>query len=219
LAEINLYLYNWLPNKPTDPFGKNPLELILPAYETLWRLVAHTFMYVEDTPGLTRPFLDFFNDPTTTQFAKPGISEGPSAQDILQEVLRLHPPTKRIKRTRDDFLSCIRRRIFGVTGFMCYSACSNIVAADVEALQRSSVWGPSPHEFDAMRHRAATEAQKACFMPFGLGPLKCVASSAAPRLAAMVVAGVAIRDDIELSRGESQGSRKDWGGWEIRRKF
>ena len=221
LAQINRYLHTWLPDNPADPFHETPLELILPAYETLWRLVAHTFTYVEGTPGYIRLFLDFFNTPTATQFAAPGLSRTPSAQDILQEVLRLHPPTKRIKRSQNDFSSIpawIRRGIFGMAGFDCYPACSNILAADIEALQRSSVWGPSPHEFDAMRHRAPTEAQRLCFIPFGLGPLKCVASSLAPRLAGMIVAGVAIRDDIELTRGKSQGSREGWGEWRICRK-
>ena len=55
-------------------------------------------------------------------------------------------------------------------------------------------------------------------MPFGLGSLKCVASSLTPRLAGMIVTGVAIRDDIELTRGKSQGSREGWGEWRIGRE-
>ena len=217
LAQVNQHLHSWLPDDPADPFRGNPLELILPAYETLWRLVAHTFTYVEDTPSYARLFLDFFDNPTLRQFAMPGISDGPSAQEFLKEVLRLHPPTKRIKRSRDIpswIPVCIRRLIVKEN-----PTCSTIVSADVEALQRSSVWGPLPHEFDAMRHRASTDAQKECLIPFGLGPLKCVASSLAPRLAGMIVAGMVIRDDIELTRGEGLGSREGWGGWKVSRKF
>ena len=222
LVQINKHLRNWIPNDSDNPFHENPLEIILPAYETLWRLVAHAFTYVEANPCYTSPFLDFFNNPTNKQFVMPGISDGPSAQDILKEVLRLHPPTKRIKRSQDEFPSIpawIRRRIFKAAGFNCDSACRNNLAADIEALQRSSVWGPSPHEFDAMRHRASTEAQKECFIPFGLGPLMCVASSLAPRLSGMIVAGVASKDDIELTRGENLGSREGWEGWKIGRKI
>jgi hypothetical protein len=220
LAQINQYLRVWLPDNPSDPFHENPLEIILPTYETLWRLVAHAFTYVEGSPMHTRPFVDFFHRPTAAQFMKPGISESPSAHDIVQEVLRLHPPTKRIKRSQDNMTSIpawIRHRLFRAAGFTCDYTCSSTVAADIEALQRSSVWGPSPHDFDAKRHKASTEAQKECLLPFGLGPLKCVASALAPRLAGMIIAGVAIRDDIELTRNQSQGGREGWEGWKIRR--
>ncbi|KAF8507990.1 hypothetical protein JB92DRAFT_653469 [Gautieria morchelliformis] len=221
LAQINQYLSAWIPDNPSDPFHKNPLELILPAYETLWRLVAHTFTYVEGSPMHTRTFVDFFDDPIAAQFMKPGTSESPSVHDIVQEALRLHPPTKRIKRGQDNMTSIAAwnpRRLFRAAGFTCDYICSSTVAADIEALQRSSVWGPSPHDFDAKRHKASTEAQKECFLPFGLGPLKCVASALAPRLAGMIIAGVASRDDIELTRSQTQGGREGWEGWMICRR-
>jgi Cytochrome P450 len=222
LVRINQYLHAWLPDTPGDPFHENPLEIILPAYETLWRLVAHAFTYIEGSPAYSHPFLDFLDNPTAMHFGKPGPLGAPSVQHLMQEVLRLHPPTKRIKRVKDKLSipALIRRRLFTVVGFNCVSACcSDIVAADIEALQRSSVWGPSPHKFDPFRHRAPTEAQKDSFMPFGIGPLRCVASSLAPRLAGIIVGGMVDRGDIELIRGGSQGGREGWGGWKIRRKL
>ncbi|KAF8589698.1 hypothetical protein K439DRAFT_300524 [Ramaria rubella] len=215
LARINQHLHEWLPDDPKDPFCNNPLEIILPAYETLWRLVADAYVYLEGSPNYILPLLDFFDNPTANQFRTPAVEETPTPQDIINEVLRLHPPTKRIKRNIPTPSSPPwARRLFAATGFSC-EVSDNTVAADIEALQRSSVWAPSPHDFDAMRHKASTEAQRECFMPFGAGPLKCVASSLAPRLAGVIIAGVLKREDVQLIRGESKGGREGWAGWKI----
>lgn len=218
LSRINQHLQSWIPANPMNPFRNNPLEILLPAYETMWRLCAHTYVYVEGIPENTSTFIDFFDNPTSTQFRLSRDLKTPSAHNVIQEVLRLHPPTKRIKRSSDVLGLNWAQRMFAAAGLRPIVFASNIVAADIEALQRSPVWDPLPHDFDAMRHQTSTEVQKQCFMPFGLGPLRCVASAWAPRMAGMLVAGLAKRADVQLIRAGSPGGRDGWEGWKIGRK-
>jgi len=217
-SEATILLRQWIPHRDKDPFSQQPLELILPAYETLWRLVAHTFIYVEATPAYRLVFHKFFSDPSKKEFKITYATlHSASVSDVIQEVLRLHPPTKRIKRAQVNSPLPIIRRARILLNLFVPSTSGLEIAADIESLQRSTVWDPLPHEFVAERHKDPTAAQRKAMMPFGIGPLQCIAASMAPRLAGLIVAGIARREDICLIRGTKRGDREGWEGWKIRK--
>lgn len=73
----------------------NPLNFILPAYETLWRVVLRCFVEVKFRSGAAASsyhglFRTFLSDPTQKTFA--GAKNGISVSSIVSEALRLYPP-------------------------------------------------------------------------------------------------------------------------------
>ncbi|KAF8528168.1 cytochrome P450 [Hysterangium stoloniferum] len=219
LAKINGHLHGWIPRNAEDPFDENPLELIIPAYETLWRLIAYSFHYVEKSPELRFPLAEFYEKPTVERFlTRENDGTVVSVSDIIQEALRLHPPTKRLKRLNVNPSFCWVRSLLGAAGFSLATG-SSAVAADIETIQRlPAMWGPLPNEYDPKRHKHLSLMQEASMMPFGCGPLKCMAYSVAPRLAGIVLAVMSRRQDTKLVRGEINGDRQGWKGWEISRR-
>ena len=79
----------------------NPLNLILPAYEDMWRVVLRCFIEVLYRGGNERQswrqlLAEFAAYPTKSTFQ--AFDSGASVQHIVQETLRLYPPTKSIYR-------------------------------------------------------------------------------------------------------------------------
>jgi len=109
----------------------NPLNILLPAYETLWRIVLRSFIEISFRKNtnilrshITPIFRTFLNDPTQSTFE--AITDGNgtnfSIKDLVRESLRLYPPTRRIYRE--------------------FSETHSRVAIDIEALHRDSItWG------------------------------------------------------------------------------
>lgn len=209
LAEINRRLHHWLPTY------HNPIELILPAYETMWRTVAVMVAVVYDDHSARRALEAFLLHPDTSQFRQ-FLGAQSSVEAIVQETLRLYPPTRRISRVvtlptfpllPSSLTRCLRREL--------------TVAADIESLQRDSVWGPSAHEFDAMRHNEerCTASQRKTLLAFGTGRLTCVAKNWAPQAAALIVAAILDRvgkeKEFEMSSGANIGGRDGWDGWAV----
>jgi Cytochrome P450 len=165
----------------------NPLNLILPAYETMWRIVLRCFLEVFDQTSWQENLLAFSVTPTMRSFREP--SAPPSAvsvQNIVWESLRLYPPTQRVYRHvpfPPDQKGHIPER-------------SCIVAADVMALHRNhSIWGKEALRF--MPSRWSSDGKKRAryeaFMPFGCRPHICPAKDVAPVLIAMVVAALLLK--------------------------
>ncbi|TFL07846.1 hypothetical protein BDV98DRAFT_600093 [Pterulicium gracile] len=99
----------------------NPLDFVIPTWETLWRTVAHTLVLSLTHPvfdglkpagnglhpdtlregrNLLASFADLHRD-TSTLFGTPRPEEGPpSPESIVLETMRLHPPSRRIARAR-----------------------------------------------------------------------------------------------------------------------
>ncbi|KAI0474874.1 cytochrome P450 [Xylaria cf. heliscus] len=179
-----MVLNNALKRLLPDEFIRNectPLNLIMPAYETLWRVVLLTFVSVASRTV----------DPTTMEELREAVKYVPQcfcrgsnaemrALAIAKEGLRLYPPTRRIYRaisTTD-----------GEDG---------IVVADVEACHRDShVWGSDALEFKPTRFhnwslegatktsgRAAElrlhtkDLEKLSYFPFGVGKHICPAAA------------------------------------------
>ncbi|KAF1351463.1 hypothetical protein EJ07DRAFT_169016 [Lizonia empirigonia] len=62
------------PTKPTE----NPMNLLLPAYETMWRVILRCFLEIKHRASSVRPV------------------------EIVKETLRLYPPTRRVHRMYYD---------------------------------------------------------------------------------------------------------------------
>lgn len=211
LPAMNAYLHAWIPSI------ENPLDFVIPTFETLWRVVAITIGSVHNDDGTRRRLQEFLHEPTKHQFDL-YPSEGPSVGSIVAEVMRLHPPTKRISRASltapsqfpllDRLLSTIR-------------SAPTIYAADVGAVQRDqSIWGPTADVFDPMRHHpdTLTDEQRRAMLGFGLGKLQCVASSWAPIAVGVIAAAVLDQCDwhgLKLVEGGGVGGREGWSGWSI----
>ena len=167
----------------SDP-RKNPLNLILPAYETLWRVVLSGFLQVTFvkgvSPTLKSVFAQFLANPTIT--ARKKLVKDPKASTvsvdlIVKEALRLYPSVKRVDRQ------------FHMGG----KKEPEDVAADIEACQRTkALWGADAERFDPSRWiNASNEAQKS-YMAFGVPPFVCPAKAEfGPMMIGILVAAFA----------------------------
>ncbi|KAL9010833.1 MAG: hypothetical protein Q9173_004268 [Seirophora scorigena] len=167
---------DWTDNK------ENPLNILLPAYETLWRVVAHCLVEIVFRPSADAewlPLLGVFKaDPTSENLAKP--QPGQDRMPVLflvKEALRLYPPTRRIYR-QVHFASKKE---------------PEVVAADVEACHRlPQVWGEDSNRYRPARWTSANKSMHRAFMPFGGSPWICPASSTfGPMMIGVLVAAFA----------------------------
>ncbi|SMR52634.1 unnamed protein product [Zymoseptoria tritici ST99CH_3D1] len=149
----------------------NPLNFILPGYETLWRVVLRGFLEVmyraneRDSANWRHALEDFALNPTLAQLDKVHTDYGKvSTCMIVEETLRLYPPTRRIYRT------------FKVAEDEEFEA-----AADIEGLHRSAAaWGNDALFFNPSRWADKvndTNFRNDNFMPFGTKPFTCVAKT------------------------------------------
>ena len=162
-----------------------PLELILPAYETLWRVVFHCFAEIVLRPNKDKsgwePALAFFlRNPTKTQFIHFGDSDlDVSVSNLVNEALRLYPPTRRVYRNY---------KLEGKNEF-------TMVAADIEACHRScQAWGEDSMLFVPKRWKQISTTAPAAFMPFGERPFICPAKpNFGPHMIGVLVAALAAK--------------------------
>ncbi|KAG1736905.1 uncharacterized protein EDB91DRAFT_1249873 [Suillus paluster] len=191
------------------------LETILPAYESMWRLVALTLAYASEDQDRHNAFLDFGENPTQKQFRTFKVKNTrPSVEAIINEVLRLHPPMRYIVRKSGHPWW---KRLF----------CAPQEMADIGAAHRSCVYGEHPNTFSAMRfypqHDHAAQMKP---LAFGHGGLSCVAEDWAPMAAALIVATVIDRvDDVgfvlagrTIDTRVDRDTRTGWDGWVIKKK-
>ncbi|KAL4791351.1 hypothetical protein BDV19DRAFT_381662 [Aspergillus venezuelensis] len=150
--------------------ASNPLNLILPSFETLWRVVLRLFIVLHggespENEHYKRALVEFMSNPTHAQFRcqLDNLTDAAiSAEHVVLEALRLYPPTRRV------------RRAFKVSDS---DSKITIVAADVEAVHLDTqTWGPDAAEFTPPRWKALSSAQKDGFLAFGARPSVCPAS-------------------------------------------
>jgi len=200
-------LHDLLPDHNLDDPTSNPLNLILPAYETLWRIVVLGFVEIRfrtRTGGIQsasitalRAFLANPSGPDAsynTSTRKDTKSQGPcniTAFDIARELLRLYPSTKRVYRVFDSSPNL---------------TAPVSVAADVEAIHRStSIWGASAGVFDPSRwvpsvadvdiekEKEKERERRDAYMPFGVYPFLCPArKDFGRRIIALLVASLVV---------------------------
>ncbi|KAI0975323.1 cytochrome P450 [Xylaria arbuscula] len=158
-----------LPNEFPCDNRNHPLNLIMPAYETLWRVVLLTFVEIayHNTDSQTAEELQEAVRNLPQCFCK-GSDAEMRALAIGKEGLRLYPPTKRIYRAEPD----VRH--------------SNI-AADVEFWQRNpEIWSDALnfeparfyywHDEDAADPSRERLLKSQSYFPFGVGRHMCPAA-------------------------------------------
>ena len=194
---------------------ENPLNLILPAYETLWRVVLSGFLHVSFVEGGHsgwRAILGkFLAEPTVavknaTVAVKSNSlhSEGMtsvSVDHIVAEALRLYPSVKRVYR---------QFRMDNKAG-------PEDVAADVERCQRNkTIWGEEADRYDPSRWNKLSDNAKDSFMAFGVKPFLCPAKPVfGPMMIGILVAAFASHvssDDwyLELSDSSEDAAQRDF---------
>ncbi|KAL0572544.1 hypothetical protein V5O48_009423 [Marasmius crinis-equi] len=216
LYHLNRHIRRLVPDDEAFP---SPLDFVIPAWETMWRAVATTVAYTHDE----QPYRETFGqlkagNPTRSFTASASDSDGPSAQAIVSEVLRLHPPSRHIHRA-------VHRPFFGVPTFLDrFIHRTRLEAADIASFHRSKeVWGPSANDFDPARHGESV-VEGRTILPFGYGPLQCMAKSWAPLAIGVMVSailevlGSEDTTSFTLVRGERIGGREGWQGWEVKRQ-
>ncbi|RYP30365.1 hypothetical protein DL767_006273 [Monosporascus sp. MG133] len=144
----------------------NPLNLIMPAYETLWRVVLLTFLaaaFRTSDPDTVRSFLEVIHSvPGCFERDRDSTGEGETEKIALafaKEGLRLYPPTKRIYRGPPP--DGPQRQAW---------------RADIERCHRDpAIWGADSLRFNPLRFFSLTEDQKSAYMPFSIRPHECPA--------------------------------------------
>lgn len=157
----------------------NPLNFILPAYETLWRVVLRCFVEVMFRSGSAgyewrQSLIAFLECPSQRNFEDISGASGVSVDMVVAEALRLYPPTRRIYRhVKPEFAVEVE-----------------LVAADVESLHRDpSIWGEDSLHFIPSRWRSIRRRSKMAYMPFGWRPLVCPAREEfGPKIIGLLVA-------------------------------
>ncbi|RPB16781.1 hypothetical protein P167DRAFT_192534 [Morchella conica CCBAS932] len=147
-----------------DTRVENPLNLILPAFETLWRIVLRGFLEVQfrdkENFSLNKSlFSEYLTSPTSTVFMRED-TRGVSVSHIINESLRLYPPTKRVYRKIQT------------------ESTQPDVAIDIEQIHRDpETWGSDANIFRPSRWRKSemNKTIAAAFIPFGMMPLICPA--------------------------------------------
>lgn len=157
-----------------------PMNLIIPAYETLWRVVLRLFLEVAfrnsgAAPGWRQSLHIYLGDQTKFRSRLNAQSVPPSF--LVDEALRLYPPTRRLYRTFQ----------FGPNSE------KTTVSADVEACQRNpDIWGPRSFEFFPQRWENVSEEARKTFSPFGGKTFTCPAKQEfGPRVIGVLVAALA----------------------------
>jgi hypothetical protein len=204
--------------------GENPLNFLLPSFETMWRVVLRALLELKFQSGRENPewakgIMSFCRDVTKAGFERrPSLRAGPkttaviegdsqfnhaetpSARDIVMEALRMYPPTRRIYRAYEwDDPSAS-----GEPGPVCDPDVPSrmqhqTAAADIEACHlRTDIWGSNAANFDPTRWMNTTLAQNHAFMPFGYGVCECPAKAVfGPWMIAILVGALlsALDDD------------------------
>ena len=155
-----------------------PSNLILPAYETMWRVVLRCFLEVRfrdsgEEANYQARLAAYLSDPKIPTFRT--LENGISCQTIVKEALRLYPPTR-----------CIYRQITPSDS----PREPRVEAVDVEHLHHDeAIWGRDVLRFRPQRWQAVTAEQEKALIPFGAGRFVCPAKEDyAPRMIALLVA-------------------------------
>ncbi|KAJ7611759.1 hypothetical protein FB45DRAFT_940928 [Roridomyces roridus] len=213
LEKLNNHLRRLVPDEEKYPY---PLDWVIPAWETLWRVVAVTVAYVDQDVEARDAFRSLVDKPTMATFRERRGASSPSAQDYIDEGLRLHPPVKRITRhiSRQALLTRFLPRSLAA-----YISRQTVVeVADIESAQRdSTLWGPRPANVYDPRRFVDAPGLAGNILAFGYGPLQCKAAKEAPMAAALIVGAILSR--VKVVHGERVGGREagSWRGWSVQR--
>lgn len=158
---------------------ENPLNYLLPAYETLWRVVLLGVLEIgfkqHGKPGLKQTLIRYLQNPSTLGFSGTSkfVADEIFPGHIVSELLRVYPPTKRIYRAIEG----------------------QLYAVDIEEIHRTEeIWGNdsySPFQFAPERWKNPTREMHSAFMSFGKHAFACPARVVfAPRMISLLIAGI-----------------------------
>ncbi|CAF0804538.1 unnamed protein product [Adineta ricciae] len=125
-----------------DEKVSNPLNIIVPGWETMWRVVFYSLLELLRRPDLLEELRTQLNNLPNSH---PLLLEW-----VLKETLRLYPPTKNIYRTnvQTDEQVCI---------------------SVLDIHRNKTVWGADALNFRPERfQRELTDEQKLCYLPFSI---------------------------------------------------
>ncbi|TFK18383.1 hypothetical protein FA15DRAFT_689785 [Coprinopsis marcescibilis] len=225
LPQLNASLRRLLPNVKSFP---NPVDIVVPAWETFWRVVAISVAYSHSDPRLQQVFTDLYTSPQGATFKGEHLTDTDtpiSAKDIVNEAMRLHPPSKHIGRLaqlRFPFRFFPTSVITLFVKFVSPSAVYVKEYADVQGVLLSpDIWGQDAAQFNPWRYGVVPSAdsgsqQDALGFIFGGGKTKCIGASWAPVAAGVVCS--AIFDELDnsgfaIQSGSVIGGRDGWVGW------
>ncbi|KAF9460872.1 hypothetical protein BDZ94DRAFT_1283697 [Collybia nuda] len=222
LPSLNRHLRRLMTDKDTYP---NPLDYVIPVWETLWRVVATTIAHTHRDHILLETFGDLHDHPTLSQFRLFKDQSHPSVEAVISEAMRLHPPSKHIVRATfakafsSVLPSCFQRFVPDSSGYVLREC------ADIGTVLRSSIWGTDAGEFNPSRHHVSNFSEdqtSAMAFVFGYGRHRCVAASWAPMAAAIIVGAIMDRvqdgSDYQVVAGPQIGGREGWLGWSVARR-
>ncbi|CAF0998699.1 unnamed protein product [Didymodactylos carnosus] len=124
--------------KNFDNLFNNVLNIVIPGYESMWSLIFYTMLELLRRPALLEELRDGLLDDNNRLL-----------RSIIQETLRLYPPSRSIHRTR---------------------ATDNAqVVIDINKIHRNTVvWGIDSHLFNPNRFRKLTDSQSDAYLPFSI---------------------------------------------------
>ena len=219
LEELTTHLRRLVIDETQYP---NPLDFVIPTWETLWRVVATTVAYSYRDKDIRKAFMKFNACPSDHSFRGGDQASDSdvsvSVKAVVSEAMRLHPPSKHIGRSKSRTWWPFFLENWIQPGIMRVKR-----IADIEKLLRCNIWGADADEFRPSRHHPRLilpDQRQALTFVFGYGPLRCIAASWAPT-AAGVISG-AILDELDingyvLEAGAVIGGREleGWNGWMI----
>ena len=217
LEELTTHLRRLVVDEAQYP---NPLDFVIPSWETLWRVVATTVAYSYREKEIRKAFKEFNACPSDHSFRGGDQTSGEdisvSVKAVVSEVMRVHPPSKHIGRSKSRIWWPLFLENWIQPGILTMKR-----TADIEKLLRCDIWGPDADEFRPSRHSPhliLPYQSQALTFGFGYGPLRCIATSWAP-MAAGVISG-AILNGLDISgyvleAGAVIGGREGWNGWMI----
>ncbi|KAJ3807602.1 hypothetical protein F5876DRAFT_47740 [Lentinula aff. lateritia] len=222
LTTLNYHLRRLLPDTEKYP---NPINFVIPTWETLWRVVATCLAHVHENVEFRRMFEELLEDPTSERFKTPSLDSKLCADWIVSETLRLHPPSRHISRSfvveQPPFLQFVRSLLpRSVTHHLRLTPLIRSEIADVEGVHLSvGIWGADVLEFNPRRWARYTSSSEApTLFAFGYGPLICIGKIWAPMAAALIVGAVLEgieREELEIVGTGIIGGRAGWIGWQV----
>ncbi|CCU74915.1 cytochrome P450/P450 [Blumeria hordei DH14] len=178
--------------EPVVEGEKNPLNLIIPAYESIWRVVFRCFLEVRFRSSLMQrqnfeeSLARFLKAPKSDTFGYGDQNSTPVAF-LVNEALRMYPPTRRISRQTK----------------------SGIIKVDIESMHRDpEIWGTDASCFRPSRWIQIPNEAKVSFIPFGAGKFECPAKrTVGPMMIGLLVASLTtvLGDGFTLSEELKEG--------------
>jgi hypothetical protein len=216
-------------NPTVDPKvpEKNPMNLLLPAYETMWRVVMRCFLEVRhrnapNGPKWTETLLRYLLELQTSNFNPSEAFHRENEieseteinivrpAEIVKEALRLYPPTRRVHRTFDgvplsaDIETCQRFELLGDDDPLTFrpERWQNIYVGE-----RQDLYDQKEADYKILKKKLKLAEEKVGYMPFAL---YCASDHAntrdfASKMIALLVAVLCDRlgDDWELEESGS----------------